>query len=120
MASKPLLLREIYFEDEVPERISCDSGRDIEHAIAIKLKKSPADNPMVVHFSVLQKEYQIVRHMICKCGKGQHAQVIAQMNLDHKGKSLDVLKLQCPDTKETWMVYFDVTDVKKYLPHTDK
>jgi len=85
----------------------------------IKLRKSPTDNPMAVHFSVMQKEYKIVRNMVCKCGKSEHAQVLVQMNLEHGGKSYDVLKLKCPDSNETWLIYFDITDVKKYLPSSN-
>ncbi|GEM_PF-6069587 len=115
MSTRPIRLKEIYFEDEVPETISCESGRGFDEAIVIKFHKSPAEKPMAVHLSVIQKEYQIVRHMVCKCGKTGHAQVVVQMNLNHHGKSYDVLQLKCPDTGEVWTVYFDVTDIKKFI-----
>ncbi len=115
MSKKAVHLREIGFDDELPEFISYDSGRQIEDAIVIKLSKSPAENPMAIHFKVLQKEQQIIRHMVCKCGKAGHAQVIAQMNIQRRGRSYDLLSLQCPETKETWVVYFDVTDLKKFI-----
>jgi hypothetical protein len=121
MSHEPVVLNEIFFDDDIPDRISCDSGRDIEHPIVIKLRESPSDNPMTVHFSVMQKEYKIIRHMVCKCGKSGHAQVLVQTNLTHEGRSFDVLKVKCPDDdKKVWLVYFDITDIKKYLPSSDK